>query len=211
MYWRQNLKIQGLFKSIVQFFKISSLNPAGRALIVFVVVILGLAFLFPPTPRPVDWEQATFATTASSQLYFKNVRSFYYRIDPDSKAPFILYRFKRYPAEGSAAVHFMIMENRSVDEAYIFAEANEAMKQLSAPALYFPAVQQFPGDTLRLEDLNREGHFALAARVLWHLKEERPVVLLDGRQPLHQLWKPAYDSRADEWVLKDFFKLVNKY
>lgn len=177
----------------------------------FIVVVLGLSFLFAPEPQAVDWEEVNFSTTSSSVLYFKNVRSYYYYIDAREKAPFVLYRLKRGSHDTlQPAIRFMIIENTPAGEAYIFAEPNAALLQFDSVRLGLPAGNAYEREEVLLNNLNNEGHFQLAARVYARLLKHEQIYLMSRKDTIRSLYSSKRKRLNAETVLEDYFNLVNK-
>jgi hypothetical protein len=98
----------------------------GKIVVGMSTALLALALLFPPKKTEVDLEGVHFSTANSSKMYFKNVRSYYYRIQEDKQSGFVLYRHKgfSYP-ENTDGMRLMIVENWREDEAYLFFEFSD--------------------------------------------------------------------------------------
>lgn len=184
-----------------------ALNPPVRWLIYFILIVITLSLVFAPEPRKVNYEEVNFATISSSRMYFKNVRSYYYDINPREKAPFILYRFKRR-LDDSLAYHlpFMIIENPFAEEAYIYAEQEYAIAELKNPAVSVEAASQIHN----LKEINNEQHLQLAAQVYNSLLSDEQIWLLDGRDTIAELYEDKVARSNAEMVLEDYFKLTNK-
>ena len=181
-----------------------NLNPPVRWLIYFVVVIMGLSFLFAPTPRKVHWGEISFHTESSAELYFHNMRSYYYHINEREKAPFTLYRFKK---GGSGILNFVIVENRLADEAYIFSEWQDSLLPVGQARVYFG------GDSIAeagFAKFTNEDHFRFAARCYQELLKDGDIRLYYGDRMIPGFFEqPEYRKRALS-VLEDYFKLVGK-
>ncbi len=187
------------------------LNPPVKWFSYFLLFMVGFSLLLAPTPQPVNWEQISFSTTASSRLYFKNVRSYYYNIFSREKPPLVLYRYKRRLRDSSFAhLQFMIVENPHADEAYIFAEANFGPEQLTASRLVFSDADTSHNSTPPLHLLNNEGHYQLAARVYNHLLDNEQIMLVNGNDTIMELWASGKLRDNALTVLEDYFTLVHK-
>lgn len=184
--------------------KFKNLSPPVQWLIIFIVMVLGLSFLFAPRPQPVDWSEISFHTQSSAEIYFHNVRSYYYRINEREKAPFILYRLKR---GGSGTLSFMIVENRQADEAYIFADIPEDIRQLERVTIAFDNDSSWESG---LGKFTNEDHFRLAARTYGHLLRDEQIYLLNLKDTVDQLFADKQQRRNALTVLEDYFKLVKK-
>ncbi len=185
------------------------MNPAAKALLVFIGFLLGLSFLFAPAPRAVDLNEVRFAHTSSSLLYFKNIRSFYYDIQPDERSGFILNRLKRRDLDSTRpSLQFTIVNNWRMDESYIYAELNTAGEQWAAPAVYFTRATK---DTLfSLNRLDNEAHYHFAAEVYNQLLRNQPLYLVNGQDTIKELYAEKRTNFNAAMVLEDYFKLVNK-
>lgn len=167
-------------------------------------MVLGLSFLFAPSPQPVDWSEISFHTESSSELYFHNVRSYYYRINEREKAPFILYRLKR---GGSGKLSFIIVENRIGDEAYIYCEWDDMVSKLRDPRVFFG------NDSLPEENFaqyNNEDHYRFAARCYRSLLLSEQITLTDRYNVVYQLFEDQKQRKNALILLEDYFKLVKK-
>lgn len=190
--------------------KLNNLNPAGKMLIAFIAIVLGLSFLFAPKPHPIDLSVIGFNTTSSSDLYFKNVRSFYYDISPREKAPFTLYRLKRRNFDTlHPDLQFMIIRNPLADQAYIFAEASPALKQYDSLSVLITD----ESDSTRvavLGEMNNEDHYLFAAAVFKKLLEGGKTYALNQSDTITEIFNTERERKNAETVLEDYFKLVNK-
>lgn len=175
-----------------------------RWLLYFVISVMGLSFLFAPTPQPVDWSEINFHTESSSEIYFHNMRSYYYRIDEREKAPFILYRLKR---GGSGNLSFMIIENRNADEAYVYCEWGDIFNEMDNPQVFFGK------DTIPEENFvqfNNEDHYRFAARCYRSLLLREQITIRDRYNVVNQLFADKKQQKNALILLEDYFKLVKK-
>jgi len=186
----------------------SETSPPAKWLIVFIGLVLGLSFLFAPRPKTVDWNTVEYSTTSSSLLYFKNIRSYYYNIYPNEKAPFILYRFKRRDRDtNSHKLQFTIVHNPLQNEAYLYAELPSYSKQYPSLSVKFPETKPFIWQD---EQLKNDDYYQLGAQVFNHLIDGRAVYLCSANDTLAQLYASKKAKLNAETVLEDYFKLVNK-
>lgn len=152
----------------------------------------------------MNWDEISFHTNSSSEIYFHNMRSYYYQINEREKAPFILYRLKR---GGSGKLSFMIIENRLADEAYVYAEWNDAILGLNDPSIDFGVESLTESDLL---EFRNEDHFRFAAKCYRNLLLAQPIVLMDEKDSLSPLFYSKADEKNALMVLEDYFQLVNK-
>jgi hypothetical protein len=79
----------------------------------------------PDKDTPVDPERVQFATTASSVLFFKNVRQLFYEREANTAAQLDLYRIRERRLDPQVAVLSpLIVHNWRHDEAYVLMEKN---------------------------------------------------------------------------------------
>lgn len=192
-------------RNLIQKWK--KVNPAARALFLFVVLLLGLSFLFAPQPKPVDYRQVSFATSADARLYFHNVRSFYYAVDSRSKTPMVIYRLKRRnAAEESSSLQFAIVQHPHTDEAFPFVELGNTLKQYPHLAVHFSKY----GVTKPLSKLNAQEHYAIAALTYSSFLAESAVLLLDQTDTIGPLYRDKELRRNASVTLDDYFTLIGK-
>lgn len=174
-----------------------------KVVVGFCIGLFGLALLFAPSPQPVDWQLVSFTTKTPDLLYFKNVRSYYYRLTEDDKSGFHLYRNKGFAfPEFEEPLRLMLVQNWRSDEAFIFFELNEAYPngQLAWDGLQKP---------LALTHQNTEQQFEIAAQLYNALLMDVPI-FLDQNGAKTPLFDTHRYRRAVIVTLEDYFKLVGK-
>ncbi len=187
------------------------ISPPAKWLIAFIIIVLGLSFLFAPRPHPIVLTEISFTTTSSSRLYFKNVRSYYYNIYPREKPPFTIYRLKRRIRDTNQAyLQFMIIDNQSADEAYIYAESSPVFKQYDSLAVFIPNVKDTTDRLAFLSTMISEDHYLFAGVVFTKLLRGEKVFLMNKSDTLTELFTGKKELRNASTVLEDYFKLVNK-
>ncbi|MCH8554239.1 MAG: hypothetical protein LAT76_03715 [Schleiferiaceae bacterium] len=180
----------------------------GKMVFYFVGALLALAFLFPPKATPVNYEVVSFFATQPDQIYFKNVRSYYYRLKEDKDAGFLLYRHKGFNHLSfyEDPLRLMIVHNWRIDEAYVFFETEEVDIDHGIIITLNNKEQYFT-----LKKLNNEGHFKVAAACY--------NALLQGATFQYQseifaapvpLFQNQRQQRALRATLEDYFRLVGK-
>ncbi len=189
--------------------KIKNLNPATKGLFIFIIVLLSLSFLFAPTLKPINLKEINFHRNESAQLYFNNIRSFYYDISPDPRSGFILYRLKRRNIDTTQVwLQFMIVNNRNINESYIYANLSLAHEQWDNPRVLFE--KQTQTVQVSLNDLNNEAHFLLAEDVFNALLANERMFLINGNDTVKELYATKSENFTAAIVLEDYFKLIDK-
>jgi hypothetical protein len=177
----------------------------GKIVVGMSAGLLTLALLFPPTKMEVDLEGVHFSTAHSSKMYFKNVRSYYYRIQEDRQSGFTLYRHKgfSYP-ENSDGLRMIIIDNWRVDEAYIFFEfADHETK-------FFLEVPQISPDLLPLNQVNNELLYEGAKAMFLAYQKGYEVTIKSEFGISWPLVNDRRYKRAMESTLEDYFRLTGR-
>jgi hypothetical protein len=102
------------------------INPLMRWFLFWLgLMILGLLLfgIFGPKGRVISIEDVSFKTNQSSELYFKNMRSYFYDIEEHEESGYLMYRL------GSRDIHsnklsFVILRNWKMGESYILIESD---------------------------------------------------------------------------------------
>lgn len=187
--------------------KFLALSPPVRWFMIVVLGLLGLAFLFAPEKRPVDYQDISFKSSSDSRLYFNNVRSYYYHIDRRSKAPTSIYRLKRRsPERDSLNLNFAIVHYPGAEEVFVFASAGKAYEQFDSLRVIF---NKYP-NAENLQGIDREGHFRIAAKTYSSILADQAMYLAAGSDTLTTLFTDKSSLLDAEITLEDYFKLTLK-
>lgn len=188
--------------------KFRALPLPAQWLVYFVLGLLILSFLFAPEVKPVDYRDISFSTTADSRLYFNNIRSYYYHIDNRSKAPTAIYNLKRRsPERDSTNLNFSIIHYPGAEEVFIFSALGKAYEQYENLKVSFI---KYPNEAERLNGIDREGHFRIAAKSYSSILDNQAVFLLNGSDTICQLFADKASLLDAEITLEDYFKLTLK-
>lgn len=156
-------------------------------------------------------EDSSNSMTASSLLYFKNMRQYYYDIERNDETKIDIYRYrKRLKDENLLFFNISIIMNRIKDKAYIYIEPSPILLQLD----------QF---TIRWKDsaLKKDGvmNFRISDRFS-HLKfvEELYALIHDGTEFEVRTgtndWESILVSKKERYAFKvtakDYFRLVEQ-
>jgi len=180
----------------------------------FVFMVVILAFTMPES-RPIDLDEVSFHTTESSELYFKNVRSFFYEIWDDPKSGFVHYRIKSRNGDSLVpSINFMILNNWRFDEAYVMAEGNGALSTLEG--LTLSIVTPEDSSTFTFDRFTNYEHWMTAGRVYMALRDDRSRFWLSGPQgnalgrEALKIYTESEERKSLRKTLGDYFKLVGK-
>ncbi len=172
----------------------------GKIIISIVGGILLLAMLFPYKPQAHNLDEISFATTSEARLFFNNTRAFYYSFKDMDEAGFTVYEYGGTDKTNSIpCLNFFIVQNWRESEAYI----------MSKPSSHFQDSLIHVKDlslAYRFEHMTNQDHFALAAVLFQKLINEEV-----GRSELDKIFGNAENTKANLTVLKDYFRLIEKY
>lgn len=154
-------------------------------------------------------KEIAFRVLENEELYFKNVRSFYYDKEVREDAQFDLYRIRTRRKDSTVpTVNFVIVNNWRMDEAYVLAEQNfDAGDEL---LIRHRSAPDEPYDTLALNLSNNAEHYAFARAVYSALAEEEQLEVMKGRR-FYPLYQDGKELGSILKTLKDYFKLVGQY
>ena len=171
-------------------------------------MVLILAFTM-PSMRPIDLEEVKFHTTESSELYFKNIRTYFYEIWDDPKSGFVHYRIKsRNQSSDQPSVNFVILNNWRFDEAYVFAEGNEALETLEG--LTLSIVTKSDSSAFHFNQFTNYEHWLLAGSVYMALNNQETRFWLSSDREVVEIYRGEDERKSLQKTLNDYFKLVGK-
>ncbi len=156
--------------------------------------------IFGPKAKEIDITDISFSTTSSSQLYFKNIRAYFYDIEERTDASYNLYRLKARKKSDSLPVQAVIIQNWRFDESYVLFEnnKNKPLEKFQFTAILGDSTQQ-----IKCDKYSTQTHYFTAAKLYFYLSNEDS--LLFNGAPLDVQSKTALKTS-----LKDYFKLVGK-
>ena len=162
-----------------------------------VVILFVAAFsIFGPEGKQINLKEIEFRTTHSSELYFKNIRSYFYDQEEREDAMFKLYRIDSRKEKLS----FLLVSNWLIDESYIIAESDYENFEL---AWSFDGAE----GTIELKGEDNRAHYVFAAEFFEQLDRKADVWLLNSATKIPFTEEEKSSLRT---TLKDYFKLVGK-
>ena len=162
-----------------------------------------------PEDRPIKIETADFRMPENEEIYFKNIRSFYYSLEEREDAGFNLYRLKKRRIDTlNPNFQLAIVQNWRQDQAYIIFETNDAWEKPDTMQLAVSDGNNH--DTIRISTWNSIEQYFFSAHLYMALREKENTYQL----LVNNKWTPTLangDDRSNlKIVLKDYFKLVGK-
>lgn len=170
--------------------------------------MLLLLVIFFPEDRPIRMNEVSFHMPENEELFFKNLRAYYYDYELNEESNFKIYRIKSRDKD-STSIHlnFAIIQNWLQDEAYIMPE----ITGIHNDSLVFLCVHhENKTDTLPLQNANAWQHYQTAAEVYMALRQNARFSLINTQNQLFPLWANPNQALSIKKTLKDYFKLVGK-
>lgn len=175
--------------------------------VLWFILMIAFATLTFPEHKPLKKiAEVSFHVQENEELYFKNIRSYYYETEEREDAQFYLYRLKSRRKDSlQPTLNLTIVNNWRMDQAYILIEPNfDSQQDLQ---LTFQIDNRL--DTLQGDLLNTPKHYELAMRIYETITQEGSVQTLEENPK--NLFVKEEDRQAAIRVLKDYFKLVGKF
>lgn len=175
----------------------------------FAAWLIGMVILIAltqPDERSEKIDFIGFETTESAELYFKNMRSFYYTKSEEGGGIFEVYRYNAVFEDDMPTVHFAIYNNWRANEAFIRIDT-AAFKNREVDALRIDSSQVVKRN-LALPGMQNESQYVFARDVFKSLRSKKRVGILykDGRE----VWLTESQVKSLKQCLTDYFRLVGK-
>ncbi|MEM9052585.1 MAG: hypothetical protein AAGC47_11070 [Bacteroidota bacterium] len=170
------------------------------AILMVIVIVLTL-----PSSRPPKIDTVGFETTESAQLYFKNVRAFYYNKGEGAGGIFETYRLQSLFTDSITELPFVIYNNWRTNESFIRLDTN-----FNASNEYIDIITDSASvkkDTIAIPQLSNEAQYVFAKEVYKSLQSGKRLGMLteEGID-----WIKESDQVSIKRALTDYFRLVNK-
>jgi hypothetical protein len=177
----------------------------GKWFFIWLAIMVVTVFLTLPDERPAKIDLVGFETTESSELYFKNVRSFYYETSEEGEGIFEVYRLASlFEAEGQI-LPFALYNNWRTNEAYV--RLDTTFIKVSDYDFIIVDSASVTMDTLLFPQQNNESQYLFAKEVYKHLDAGRKVGFskMDSADWMHE--STAISVKR---TLTDYFRLLDK-
>ena len=172
--------------------------------IAMLVIVICFA-IFQPAKK-INLQAVDFSTFQSSELYFKNMRSYFYDKTAHEAANFKIYRIgSREKDSTKNKLSFMLLSNWLQSECYIMAESG--FVDLEEQELYISYEHADSSGTFFLSDADSYGHYVFAAHLYEQLDKNATIRLKHAKG-----WTTFSESekKSLKKTLGDYFKLVGK-
>lgn len=158
-----------------------------------------------PAERPDKIDSIAFATTESAELYFKNIRSFYYQNNPEAEGVLDVYRLESIFSDSLPSLPFAMYNNWRTNETFIrldtaFINTREVLAVIADSSGVKTDTIQFPGMT-------NESQYLFARDIYKALDESEKLGLAKESEVI---WLPASMNVSIKRTLTDYFRLLGK-
>ena len=173
--------------------------------IVAMLAIVICFSIFLPVKK-INLEEVNFSTTQSSELYFKNMRAYFYNQSVHEEANFTLYRISSRETDTTKnKLSFLIISNWLQSEYYIMAESG--ISDLSNNSLKISYENSDSSGVINLLEPNSYANYVFAAKLYFQI-EKNAVLKINQQNGWIQFSES--EKKSLKKTLKDYFKLVGK-
>jgi hypothetical protein len=170
------------------------------------LVLVIIFSLIEPKGKKVNLQEIDFSTQKGSELYFKNMRSFFYDQEIRDDANFVLYRIDSRETDSSKnKLNFVLVSNWRQSECYVMAECNFKISQEKPLTVAWQSDEE--NGSFQLKEKDNNANYIFAAKLFEQLTAENEFVLIFGNEEFVLTEK---EKKSLQKTLSDFFKLVGK-
>ena len=170
------------------------------AFVMVVIVVLTL-----PDERPDKIDSPGFETTESAALYFKNVRSFYYRNNPEAEGILDVYRLKSIFSDSLPSLPFALYNNWRTNETFI--RLDTAFINVRSFSAVIADSSGIKADTIALPQMTNESQYIFARDIYKALSDKEKLGLTNGKDII---WLSESMNLSIKRTLTDYFRLLGK-
>lgn len=168
------------------------------------VVVVCFSIFLPV--KEINLEEVDFTTTQSSELYFKNMRAYFYDQSMDEASKFVLYRISsRELSTAKNKLSFLLLSNWLQSECYIMTESG--LINLGSDSLQLSYQNADQRGLLSLTESNNYANYIFAAQLYFQL-EKNATLKIKHQQKWITLTEG--EKKSLKKTLNDYFKLIGK-
>jgi hypothetical protein len=169
------------------------------------LTLVALMIVFYDESAMLKKEKLGFHVLESDELFFKNLRQYYYEREWVEAASFELFRFeKRIKAKSEPVLNFTIVCNWLQDQAYILPEVEGVIDSLN----YSYCIVTTDSLVYDMGSTNNEDNLELAFNTYQALLDDESRFFLKSGLEWKQILTTVAQRNTVKQVLKDFFKLT---
>lgn len=177
-------------------------------LVALLALSTALAGCAPDVDR-ADFDAVRLQTTASSQLYFKNVRSVFYAQRDHAPSGATLYRLKDRPSDTAPDLDAVIANDVLRDRAFVELQPNAAWSALAAVSLSWRDPDGSARGSFKWQTDHPARTFRTAGQLLRNLEKDHALWAVDAEGHETAVLTDDAARRRLRRALRDFFELVD--
>lgn len=167
--------------------------------------MVGIVIIFQPESRPEKINLVSFHTNEADELYFKNVRLFYYITREEGFGIFEVHRLKSIQETNRLTLPFAIYNNWRANEAFIRLDTTFSNAYQGAVLMKDSSGTIIP--ITNLPEADNISQYNFAKDTFKALDKKYKIGLLHHGK---ETWISESSSKSIRQCLKDYFKLVGK-
>ena len=172
----------------------------------WLLIMLLLVVFTQPKSHTSKFDTLNFGTTESAELYFKNVRSFFYTMTEEGEGVFNAYRLRAMYADTETfGIRFVIYNNWRQNMIFIRVDTNNT--DLSHIDYLVSASANGETDSIFTPDLYNESQYDFAKNIYFAARDKNRIGV---PQENDTLWISESQMVTLRTTLRDYFKLVGR-
>jgi hypothetical protein len=171
----------------------------------WVVLMVAIIIVFQPESRPEKIDSVSFNTNEADELYFKNVRLFYYSTNEEGGGAFEVHRLNSLKDVEELILPFAIYHSWRANEAFIRLDTAFTNYYHGAVLLKDSAGVQL--SISELPDADNVSQYVFAKVAFKALREKSKLGIKHNGK---EIWLTETGSKSVRQCLKDYFKLTGK-
>ena len=169
------------------------------------ICMLAIILLTLPGERPDKIDTIGFATTESAELYFKNVRSFYYKHNSEAEGILEVYRLESIFKESLPTLPFALYNNWRANETFI--RLDTAFINTRAFLAVVADSSSIKTDTITFPEMSNESQYIFARDIYKALDKNEKLGLATENEVV---WFSETMTVSVKRTLTDYFRLLGK-
>ncbi len=173
--------------------------------LVWAICMIAIVFLTLPDERPDKIDTIGFATTESAELYFKNVRSFYYKNSSEAEGILEVYRLESIFKDSLTSLPFALYNNWRMNEAFI--RLDTAFLKTESFVAVLADSSRVRTDTIHFPEMSNESQYVFARDIYKALDGNEKLGLVTEKDVI---WLSESMTLSIKRTLTDYFRLLGK-
>jgi hypothetical protein len=169
------------------------------------VAMVVLAIFTLPDERPDKLDTISFSNTESAELYFLNVRAFYYNTSEEADGILKVYRLKSIFEDSLPSLPFALYNNWRTNETFI--RLDTAYFDRAKYSVVIADSASIKTDTIPFPQGSNESQYVFAREVYRAIREKEKLGFISESG---EEWIPESQLNSVKRTLADYFRLLDK-